>query len=268
MSAGAEAARLVPLGTGSILMQGGRSASSYLLESAGQRTLFDCGPGALLRLQQAGVDPATIDRVVLTHFHPDHHADLLGLLFWRANPHHEGLARCVLHAPTGLRRILEAWRSVYGEWVAHPDEDVVEFEPGEQELGVLRLHAHRAAHTMPAYCYRIETPCGLQLAYSGDSDACAGLDEACRGADFAWVECSFPDDDAVEAHLTPARIRDMVERVGPRNVALTHFYPPMFELLADESRLEALFDGLDCRLHVLHDLVPVELGELREGGAS
>lgn len=265
MNARVGPSRLLPLGTGSILMRGGRSASSYLLEVGGQRTLFDIGPGALLRLQEAGIDAMSIDRVVLSHFHPDHHADLLALLFLRANPAHTEKAPCVLHAPTGLRRILAAWSSVYGDWVAHPDEDIVEMEVGAHRVGVLEVEAHRAAHTMPAYCYRIEAPCGLRLAYSGDTDACAGLEEACRDVDLAWIECSFPDEEAVEGHLTPSRIRTLAERARPRRVALTHFYPAMFPLLESREKLDSCFRGLESEILVLHDLEALDLDKMRRG---
>lgn len=255
-------ARLLPLGTGSILMQGGRSASSYLLEVDGQRTLIDCGPGTLLRLQQAGVDPATIEHVVLSHFHPDHHADLLGLLFLRVNPSLVNRAHLVLHAPTGLRRILAAWRSVYGDWIAHPDEDIVEFDPGLQRVGRLEFDARQAAHTVPAYCYRITADSGLTLAYSGDSDTCTALEDVVRDTDFCWLECSFPDESGVDGHLTPGRIRELLERARPRHVGLTHFYPPMFDLLDDEAHLADVFAGLDSEVRVLHDLEPVDLSKL------
>lgn len=259
----AESARLTPLGTGSILMQGGRSASSYLLELGGQKTLIDCGPGTLLRLQQAGVDAATVEHVVLSHFHPDHHADLLGLLFLRVNPSLENRTRLTIHAPPGIRRILDAWRSVYGDWIAHPDDEVHEIEPAHaHRVGRWTFQAFRAAHTMPAYCYRITGPSGLRLAYSGDSDLCDELVEACRDVDFCWLECSFPDSHAVQGHLTPGRIHDALARARPRHAALTHFYPPMFPMLEDRGAMDRCFGDLETSLRVLQDLEPVELDDL------
>ncbi|MEZ5987952.1 MAG: MBL fold metallo-hydrolase [Planctomycetota bacterium] len=62
-----------------MLLADGRGTAGYLLVDGGEATLIDCGPGTLLRLAQAGVAPSRIGRVLLSHFHPDHHADLLGL---------------------------------------------------------------------------------------------------------------------------------------------------------------------------------------------
>ncbi len=268
--------RLLPLGTGSILMRGGRSASAYLLESCGQRTLIDCGPGTLLRLQQALIDPASIDHVVLSHFHPDHHADLLGLLFLRVNPSLEAKRDLVLHGPPGLARILDAWESVYGQWVKHPRSQVNEFEPGATAVGDLRFTAYRAAHTLPAYCYRIEVvergaahERGPTLAYSGDSAICDEVVAACLDVDFAWLECSFPDeasDDAKHGHMTPRDLVEVAERARPKRIAATHFYPPMFALLADEERRRAAFAAIATRVEFLQDLVPLVVASTAEAG--
>lgn len=61
------------------------SVNAYLIYSAGRLALIETGSGDYLlptagKLQQnlkaAGVDPAAIERVILTHMHPDHSAGL------------------------------------------------------------------------------------------------------------------------------------------------------------------------------------------------
>ncbi|MGA3402739.1 MAG: MBL fold metallo-hydrolase [Acetobacteraceae bacterium] len=61
------------------------SVNAYLIYSAGRLALVETGSGDYLlptagKLQQnlkaAGVDPASIERVILTHMHPDHSAGL------------------------------------------------------------------------------------------------------------------------------------------------------------------------------------------------
>ena len=49
--------KLTLLGTGTPRPSAQRAGSSYLVEFDSQRLLFDCGPGALQRLLQAGVSP-------------------------------------------------------------------------------------------------------------------------------------------------------------------------------------------------------------------
>ncbi|HEY5726861.1 MAG TPA: MBL fold metallo-hydrolase, partial [Methylomirabilota bacterium] len=43
-----------------------------LLESDGRRWLLDCGATSLVALRRAGVDPATIDAILISHLHGDH----------------------------------------------------------------------------------------------------------------------------------------------------------------------------------------------------
>lgn len=80
----AEAARLLG-GAGPVAT----STNAFLLETGGYRILVDAGRegGHLMEiLAQAGVNPASIDAVLLTHLHPDHFAALLNPAGGRAFP--------------------------------------------------------------------------------------------------------------------------------------------------------------------------------------
>ena len=61
------------------------SVNAFLIHSAGRLALIDTGSGnyllptagkVLANIKAAGVDPASIDTVILTHMHPDHSAGL------------------------------------------------------------------------------------------------------------------------------------------------------------------------------------------------
>ena len=60
------------LGTGTPILNPNRLSQSILVEAAGHRLLFDTGRGAAIRLQQAGIPPASVAQVFFTHFHSDH----------------------------------------------------------------------------------------------------------------------------------------------------------------------------------------------------
>ena len=66
---------LTLLGTGSPAPLIHRAGSSYLVELAGEKLLFDCGPGAVRRLLEFGVAPTAISGLFLTHLHYDHCVD-------------------------------------------------------------------------------------------------------------------------------------------------------------------------------------------------
>jgi ribonuclease BN (tRNA processing enzyme) len=221
-------ASLLVLGSGAIVMTADRSAAGYLVRSplAEDAILMDPGPGSLRRLAEARVPPGTIGRVFITHFHPDHHMDLLALLFARRNPALSPVRPLLVVAPVGMRAILAAWESVYGRWIHDPALQVREIGPSDHFFEDLTLRARKTLHTDHSLCFRLEFPGGKTLAYSGDSDECPGLVEAARDADLFVCECSFPEDQYVAGHLTPQRAGRVAQEARARHLLLTHFYPP------------------------------------------
>jgi hypothetical protein len=63
----AEPLRLTFLGTGDPFGTGGRFQSAILLDGAHGRYLLDCGATTPLALARAGIDPNTIDGIIITH---------------------------------------------------------------------------------------------------------------------------------------------------------------------------------------------------------
>jgi len=48
------------------------ASSSYIVELSGRVLLFDAGDGVSSALRRCGVDPRRIERIFLSHLHPDH----------------------------------------------------------------------------------------------------------------------------------------------------------------------------------------------------
>ncbi|MFW5973623.1 MAG: ribonuclease Z [Bacteroidota bacterium] len=71
---------IIPLGTSSATPTRTRALSATALQRAGRILLFDCGEGTQFRLMEAGLSPARIDAVFITHLHGDHFFGLPGLL--------------------------------------------------------------------------------------------------------------------------------------------------------------------------------------------
>ncbi|MBU1156805.1 MAG: MBL fold metallo-hydrolase, partial [Proteobacteria bacterium] len=64
------------LGSGDAFGHGGRLQACILLQWEGRRVLLDCGASALISLQRYGVDPGTIDGILISHLHGDHFGGL------------------------------------------------------------------------------------------------------------------------------------------------------------------------------------------------
>lgn len=219
------------LGAGSILPRAGFGPAGYALRAAGERrvTLFDCGPGTVRALGAAGIDLAEVERVVLSHFHPDHCLDLLALAFARRNP----AVRCgpiELVGPRGLSDLLERGANTFGTrgWARFEDARVLEVDPGASDrvlaLDGLDLAFAPTLHAPEALAWRAELG-GSSVTYSGDTGETPAVAELAEETELFVCECSFADEHAVEHHLSPSGSGRLAHRARARKLVLTHFYP-------------------------------------------
>jgi ribonuclease BN (tRNA processing enzyme) len=229
------------LGAGSILPRAQHGCAGYALRPAqgAPVTLFDCGPGTLRQLPAAGIALEEIERVVLSHFHPDHCLDLFALAFARRNPALGArLPELEIVGPRGLSELLERGATLFGAhgWTRFERARTTEVDPswGSLERSGLRLAWAPTGHTPNALAWRAEDGRGASLCYSGDSGEVDALAELARGADLFVAECSFPDEAPVEQHLTPSGCARLALRAGCRRLLLTHFYPGLYPEAARE----------------------------------
>src|SRR4030042_907682 len=67
--------RFTLLGSGCVRCDLEHWGPSQVLEANGEYLLFDCGRGATMRMQEAGIPWPTIRKVFFTHHHYDHNCD-------------------------------------------------------------------------------------------------------------------------------------------------------------------------------------------------
>lgn len=222
------------LGAGSILPRAGYGCSGYALSETEHEgiTLFDCGPGSLRSLGNAGIELGRVERVVLSHFHPDHCLDVLALAFARRNPSFRGAKPLELIGPRGLEEFLRRAGELYAtrRWTRFDGASVREVEPnaaGELDLERFRLRWTATGHTPEALAWRVEWANGRSITYTGDSGEEPRVAALARGTSLLVCECSFPDDQAVEHHLTPTSAGRMARAADCERLLLTHFYPSL-----------------------------------------
>ncbi len=259
--------RLTLLGTGSPIPDPTRAGPATLVEAAGRRLLFDCGRGVLLRAAAAGLGPAGVHRLFLTHLHSDHTTDLNDLLTtrWVMSP---GPLPLAVTGPPGTARLVErtlamladdvAWRRAHHDdldW--DPPVEVTELEDGvalEEDGLVVRAAPTEHRPVRPTLAYRVEAD-GRAVVLAGDTLPCDGLDRLCAGADVlvqtvvrrALVEAvPLPRfQDVLDYHSGLAEAAATATRGRVRTLVLTHCVPPPAPGTEAEWEAEAAagFDG-------------------------
>jgi len=226
-----EVALVTILGSGTVVPSLRRSSCSFLLEAEGQKFLFDIGPGTMHRLLEAGTAISEIDLLLLSHLHPDHSGELASLLFATKYPEtYRRRSPFTLAGAKGLRKFFNGLTGVYGDWIVLPEDifclkELDNRMPDCLSAGNLLVRSRPVAHTESSIGYRVVTPGGISVAYSGDTELCDSLVELARGVDLFLCECSLPDEMKVSGHMTPSEAGKAAATAGVKRLVLTHFYP-------------------------------------------
>ncbi|WP_421733112.1 MBL fold metallo-hydrolase [Cellulomonas sp.] len=248
--------RLTVLGCAGSFPGPDSAASGYLVqaEDADGRTwtvLLDLGNGALSALQRYG-DPTALDAIGLSHLHSDHVADLVVLNVLRRYRPEGPCPPVTVHGPAGTAERLAQMAGKDPATSTDGQFDVVEWRVGSGvAVGPLVLEPVPVEHPIPAFGIRVSGPSEsdpartVTLAYTGDTDACAGLDALATGVDLLLAEAAFVEgrDDASRGiHLTGRRAGEAAARGGAGRLVLTHI-PAWNDPAVSVAEASAVYDG-------------------------
>jgi ribonuclease BN (tRNA processing enzyme) len=224
-------------------------ASGYLVTDGDTRLAVDFGNGVLGALQ-AVADPFELDALLLSHLHPDHCADFSALTVYRRyhpKPSRDPRAhRLPVHAPADAPSRLAAQYAPNAAELAETDlTDVYAFHPWGEPVGFggIEVRTAEVAHPCAAYGLRL-TAGGRSLCYTGDSGACAALDELADGADLLLAEASWThrEDRPADLHLSGREAGELAARAGVGKLVLTHV-PPWTDPQAVLAEATAVYTG-------------------------
>ncbi len=227
--------QLIILGSGTSIPLIDRASPSLALIVDNYPVVFDMGPGALRQMTRAGLNYEEIEQIFITHFHPDHTADLIHFLFASRNP--SVLKRrkpFVITGPRGLKELVRSLQDTYPDWLTLPSE-IMEIEELETDKTTRKdyngfwIMTCPTDHTPHSLAYRVEDRAGKSFVYSGDTGFCDEIVELARGADLLVLESAFPDKEAAEGHLTPSQAGRIADMANVGQLVLTHFYPQCLE---------------------------------------
>jgi ribonuclease BN (tRNA processing enzyme) len=223
--------KLIILGSGTSVPHPQRASPSIALFIDDQFLLLDIGPGTLRQLANAGLSFEDINYICISHFHPDHTADLIHFFFATRYPPVLGARKSFsIVAPKGFNKFLTLLKQPYGNWLDLPAglmriEELHTRKEDKKEFDTFSIFSIPVDHTPHSLGFRIEDGSGKTLVYSGDTGYCEGMVDLARDADLLILESSFPDEKEIKGHLTPSRAGDIATRSGAKKLLLTHFYP-------------------------------------------
>jgi ribonuclease BN (tRNA processing enzyme) len=222
--------KLTVVGSGTAAPTADRVCAGFFVESAESRILLDCGPGVVHQMARLELPWPRLDHVLLTHFHNDHVGDLPFLLFaLRWGLSQPRTARLDLWGPVGTGALVRRLARALGSHVIDPGFPlrIHDLQPDETAtVGDAGLHALRAPHTDTSLAFRIRSD-GASLGYTGDTGPSEAVARFLAGVDLLVAECSLPDDEAMDSHLTPSRLAAMASLAAPRRLLVTHVYPQL-----------------------------------------
>jgi len=248
------------LGSGTCVPSLTRSACVVLVEIAGAKVVFDCGPGTMRRLLEAGVGIHEVTHLFFSHFHPDHTGEMAAFLF--AGKYAPGPRRThpmVMAGGTGFARFYEAFKAVYGEWIEWPDDLLVidAFDTTGTDFrafGPFSISTRPVPHRPESIAFRLEVG-GVSVVYSGDTDVSDSLITLAKNADLMICESALPDGWKVDGHLTPSLAGTMAQKAGVKRLVLTHLYP-MCDTVDMVRQCRSAYDG---NVQMAEDLMRIEV---------
>lgn len=225
------------IGSGDSFGSGGRFQTCIMIDSDGRRYLLDCGASTLIAMRAQGIDPNSVDAILLTHFHGDHCGGV-PFLVMDAMLGSKRTKPLVVGGPPGTHARMDDLREALfpGSRPMKPKFDLafVELEARRsQVIAGLVVTAFPALHTPETSPTMLRVECGGKvIAYSGDTDWTDALVEASDAADLLVMECYYYDK-PIKMHMNYATFRAHRAELTAKMIVLTHMSADMLRHVPD-----------------------------------
>jgi len=246
--------KLILLGTkGGPRVTSGRANPANVVMVGNEPIVVDCGYGVTRQLIAAGIEPARVRKIFITHHHSDHILELGPLIY---NVWATGLRDPVdVWGPPPLKQIIDSFfgSMAYDIDIRIDDEQRAdlrtlvrahEFEARGPvcELSGVKVSAAHVIHPplTHSYAYRFDAP-DRSIVHSGDTCYCPALVDFARGADVLLHEVMHLDgidrlvarmpgaarlrEHLMAAHTTTQEVGKVAAAAGVKTLVLNHFVP-------------------------------------------
>lgn len=221
--------KITPIGIWGGYPNKNEATSAFLIEQDDFRCLVDCGSGVLAAVQNYTA-LRDLDAVIISHYHPDHIADI-GVL------QHAAMV--------GMQ--LKEWDTPL--FIYAHDKDTAEFEKLSYK-GITEGRAIQASETLelgpwqvtfcetihPVYCLAMKfTANGQTTVFTADTGWKEELVDFSQNADLLVAESNLYEKyiGVIQGHLSGSQAGELAERAGAKQLLLTHLpqYGELDEIL-------------------------------------
>jgi phosphoribosyl 1,2-cyclic phosphodiesterase len=253
--------RLTLLGTG-----GGRFATVTQERATGGVYLedgvslhIDPGPGSLVMMRQARLDPMRTDGILVSHCHPDHYTDAEVLLEAMTNGTH--FRRGFLAGSVSVLEGHEGIGPAISRYHQSAVDDVTILRPGdEMEMGHVKVLATPASHSDPSTVgFRITTTNG-DVGYVPDTALTDEVVEANKGVRVLIVPVTRPLRARIDHHLCTEDAAELIAETEPELAVLNHLG---LKILREDPRMQSqwIYKKSGVRTVVGEDLMRIRMAE-------
>ncbi|MGH2592606.1 MAG: MBL fold metallo-hydrolase [Anaerolineae bacterium] len=237
-------AELLLLGAGASFNDGSREPTMLALRGRRSTVLIDCGANPIRQLQRLSVPLESIERLILTHSHPDHTSGfpLLVEMLWLSGRRHP----IPIHGPADtidmVQRVFAQWDT--RDWKGLPE---LQWHDVALEIGApiatgadFELTAAPGAHSVPVIGVRArDLRSGGVMTYSADGEPSVGIRALAQGADLLIHEATgaFPN------HSTAEGAAGLASAAGAKRLILVHLAPGRNDLEAQRHAAGEIFGG-------------------------
>jgi len=250
---------LIVLGSGTGWIRLERNSPGYLLEIDKFLLLLDCGPGVLRQILKIQKRLEEISAIFISHFHPDHVADLVPFFF--ATKYSLGYKRedpISLYAAEDFSEFYFFLKKAFKNWI-EPPEGLLKIillpkvKKYQFSIGPLKALTTPVKHNSESLAIRLEYN-KKSLVYSGDTGFCEELIELSKEVDLLIIECSNSNNLYVEHHLSPEDIAIIGERAKVKRILVSHFYPH-----SENLNINIIRKKVKGEIILAQDLMKIEL---------
>jgi len=237
-------AELLLLGTGAALNDGSREPTMLALRGRQSTVLIDCGANPVRQLQRLNIPLDSIERLILTHSHPDHTSGfaLLVEMLWLSGRRQPLPVHGPLDAIDVARRVFAQWDM--RDWKGLPELHWHEVSP---EIGApialgadFELTAAPGRHSVPVIGVRArDAHNGGVMAYSADGEPSPGIRALAQGADLLVHEATG----AFPGHSTAEGAAELARSAGVKRLVFVHLAPELNNLDAQRLVAAGIFGG-------------------------